>query len=342
MSPLARNAVLVIAVLVCALVVAVPSVGYAAYNAATSEFFPAGTSIGGVDVSGMSRTQAKSALRSRLEQPLEQKATVRVGDRTYTVTRRELGADIDIEAAVDEAERQADRVSWWARLRGTADGPDIEPATTGTSKAQIRDLVRSIVDEAHVEPENASLELEDGVPEVTEAKPGRRVSAEAVRKALKAALMDGGTRTVEKEKIDPDVTRAAYETVIVVDDGTNELRLYKDGKLAQVYGAALGMPGHRTPHGRFEVTLKRPSPIWINPAPNGWGKDMPERIGPGPDNPLGLRALNLNSPGIRIHGTSAVSSIGQDASHGCVRLTNSDILELYPQVPEGATVFITD
>lgn len=341
MSPLTRTAVALAVLLVCALIVAVPSVGYAAYNAATSKLFPAGTTIGGVDVSGMSQAQAVTSLRSRLGRPLDREATVRVGERTYTVTPRELGADIDVDAAVDEAARQAGQVSWWARLTGTADGPDIEPATTTTSRKKVRELVRTMVEDARVEPENASLDLVNGVPEITSAEPGRRVSAETAKKALTAALADGGTRTVETKKVEPDITRAAYETVIVVDDGTNELRLYEDGELAQVYGVALGMPGHRTPHGTFEVTLKRPSPTWVNPAPNGWGKDMPERIGPGPDNPLGLRALNLDSPGIRIHGTSAVSSIGRDASHGCIRLANSDILDLYPQVPEGATVFIT-
>lgn len=342
LSPVTRVAVIVSVVLIGVLIVAVPGVGYAAYSAATSELFPAGTSVGGVDISGKSRQEATEAVRAHVEERLDERATVRVGKRTYTITPRELGADAQVENAIGQAVRQAQETSWWSRLTGTADGPDVPLRTSSPSKAQIRELVHTMVREAHVTARDADLDLVGGVPQVTPAKPGWRVRPKAATKALHAALESGGTHAVRRLRIEPDVTAAAYDTVIVIDDGTNVLRLYKEGELAESYSVAMGMPGHRTPHGTFEVTLKRPSPTWINPDPKGWGKDMPKRIGPGPDNPLGLRALNLSAPGIRIHGTSATSSIGQDASHGCIRLANSQILDLYPQVPTGATVFILE
>ena len=52
------------------------------------------------------------------------------------------------------------------------------------------------------------------------------------------------------------------------------------------------------------------NPSWHNPAPDGWGADMPLVIPPGPGNPLGTRALALNAPGILIHGSYAAWSIG--------------------------------
>lgn len=342
LSPGTRVAVIVAVVLAGVLIVAVPGVGYAAYSAAESQVLPAGTSVGGVDVSRMSRQEATAAVRAHVGNRLDERATVHVGERSYTVTPRELGADAQVEKAVERAVRQAREISWWSRLTGTAEGPDVTLAASSASKAQIRKLVHTMVEQAHVEASNADLDLVGSVPRVTPAKPGWRVRAAAAKKALHAALQGGGSRTVPRQRIEPEVTAAAYDTVIVIDDGTNVLRLYEDGELAETYGVAMGMPGHRTPHGTFEVTLKRPSPTWINPDPKGWGKEMPKRIGPGPDNPLGLRALNLNAPGIRIHGTSATSSIGRDASHGCIRLMNSEILDLYPQVPTGATVFIID
>ncbi len=67
---------------------------------------------------------------------------------------------------------------------------------------------------------------------------------------------------------------------------------------------------------------------------------MPAYIPPGPTNPLGLRALYLNSPGIRIHGTYKTWTIGTAASHGCMRVANSQIVKLYPLVPVGTPVFI--
>ena len=79
----------------------------------------------------------------------------------------------------------------------------------------------------------------------------------------------------------------------------------------------------------------------MNPAPTGWGAGEPATIPPGPGNPLGTRALYLNAPGIRIHGTYDTASVGTYASHGCIRMTISDSEDLYPRVPVGTTVLIT-
>jgi len=85
---------------------------------------------------------------------------------------------------------------------------------------------------------------------------------------------------------------------------------------------------------------KRYRPTWSNPAPNGWGKGMPASIPPGPSNPLGTRALNLNASGIRIHGTNKDGSIGRAASHGCMRMHRWDIEDLYERVEVGTPVLI--
>jgi L,D-transpeptidase ErfK/SrfK len=67
---------------------------------------------------------------------------------------------------------------------------------------------------------------------------------------------------------------------------------------------------------------------------------MPAYIPPGPNNPLGTRALYLNTSGIRIHGTSKRSSIGTAASHGCMRMLREDVEALYPLVPVGTKIHI--
>lgn len=346
MSGLSRRTVILTA-LVGLLVLGVPGLGYfgyrgyEAYAAAQSGVFPASTSVSGVDVSGMTRREATRAVRAKVTKGMDREATVKVGDRTYTVTPRELGADADVSGAMGKAVRRAQQVSWWERFTGDANGPDVTVSTSGVAKKQITELVDTMVRRAHEPARDASVELVGGAPEISQEEAGQGVDRKAVRKALRSALASGGTRKVEVHTIEPDVTSAAFDTIIVVDDGTNVLRLYEGGELTETYNVAMGQPGHRTPHGRFEVTLKRPDPVWVNPAPNGWGKDMPARLGPGPGSPLGVAALNISSPGIRIHGTSAASSIGNDASHGCIRLHNSQILDLYPQVPTGAEVFIT-
>ena len=125
-----------------------------------------------------------------------------------------------------------------------------------------------------------------------------------------------------------------------MDVSANTLVVYEDLEAVREYGVATGTPGYPTPVGTFEIVNKVENPTWYNPAPDTWGADLPESIGPGPGNPLGTRAMYLNAPGIRIHGTWDSSSIGTAASHGCIRMNIEDAEELYPHVPVGARVLV--
>jgi lipoprotein-anchoring transpeptidase ErfK/SrfK len=159
-----------------------------------------------------------------------------------------------------------------------------------------------------------------------------------------AEALTAGRRTVELPVTitEPDRTADAYEHVLLVRQDERRLYHYADGEIAADWPVAIGGGGSPTPTGLFRVGAKRHSPSWHNPDPDGWGEDMPEYIGPGPDNPLGLRALNWNHHGsdtlIRFHGTANVQSIGERASQGCVRLTNDDVVELFDRVPSGTPI----
>jgi hypothetical protein len=113
-------------------------------------------------------------------------------------------------------------------------------------------------------------------------------------------------------------------------------------QLVKTYDVATGLPKYPTPRGQFKIVNKRFRPTWVNPAKGSgeWGANLPARIPPGPQNPLGTRAMDLNSRGIRIHGTSAVGSIGFNASHGCIRMRMSDVEELFSLVDVGTPVLI--
>jgi lipoprotein-anchoring transpeptidase ErfK/SrfK len=61
-------------------------------------------------------------------------------------------------------------------------------------------------------------------------------------------------------------------------------------------------------------------------------------VGPGKDNPVGTRWLGLNRKGYGIHGTNNPRSIGKRASHGCVRMRNRDVEDLFARVAVGDVV----
>ncbi len=145
--------------------------------------------------------------------------------------------------------------------------------------------------------------------------------------------------TLPLERLKPSVTAAAYHEVLVLHQSDHRLELYRDGTRTHSWVVATGTGEYPTPLGRYEVTLKRYLPTWVNPSPDGWGSALPASIGPGPGNPLGVRALNWSAPGaIRFHGTEAVESLGTDASHGCVRMSNADVTALYDLVDVGAVI----
>ena len=107
--------------------------------------------------------------------------------------------------------------------------------------------------------------------------------------------------------------------------------------MIRTFGVATAKPGYTTPEGDWKVTRKAVNPTWYNPALDSWGADLPAVVPGGPTAPMGTRAIYIDeAPGlIRIHGTPSDDSIGRYASHGCIRMHNSEIEQLYPMVPVG-------
>jgi lipoprotein-anchoring transpeptidase ErfK/SrfK len=133
----------------------------------------------------------------------------------------------------------------------------------------------------------------------------------------------------------PKIADDELGKTVAVDLSENELHLYDGFHMVRTYPVATAQPGFSTPVGRWHVVDKVEYPTWVNPCPDGgcWAAGEPATIGPGPSNPLGLRALYLDAPGIRIHGTPDSSSVGTYASHGCIRMLEDDVIALYPMVP---------
>ncbi|MBJ2153459.1 MULTISPECIES: L,D-transpeptidase [Paracoccaceae] len=113
----------------------------------------------------------------------------------------------------------------------------------------------------------------------------------------------------------------------------------EDESLYLVYPSSVPMSEELTRRGYTEIVLKRRNPTWI-PTPNMRERDptLPQSIGPGPDNPLGSRALNLSWQYYRIHGIDLVEKIGRPASNGCVGIYNENIERLFDIVEIGTQV----
>jgi lipoprotein-anchoring transpeptidase ErfK/SrfK len=111
----------------------------------------------------------------------------------------------------------------------------------------------------------------------------------------------------------------------------------------QGYPVAIGRPKWPTPTGRFQINEMVENPDFLVFDFNDLKKRDRGRIAPGPNNPLGLRWIGFASAHgwqIGFHGTAKTSVLGQAVSHGCVRMSNADIVEVYERVQIGTVVVV--
>jgi hypothetical protein len=121
---------------------------------------------------------------------------------------------------------------------------------------------------------------------------------------------------------------------LVVNLRLRRVYLFDRGLPVGSYRIGIGQPGWETPTGSFTVTQKLKNPVWRHPL-----TDI--EIQPSEANPLGDRWIEFwvsDQGAIGFHGTNQLASVGQAVSHGCLRLSNSDVRELYDWVSEGTSV----
>lgn len=283
---------------------------------------PAGVTIGGLLVGGLSATAAQAEVRVYFARPL----TLLVGKRKLKVTPQELGAAAELLTAVD-------------RARSSRPGVNI-PLTVRAPQAKIERYVRQLAARLDRVPVDSRLFLRKGKPFVTKSVDGRSLRQVLVGRALFNAVKTHDRAPVKLpfQAVVPAVTPRSIGDVIVIRRGKNRLELYDGAKLRRTFGVATGQARYPTPLGRFEIVVKWRNPWWYPPA-SDWAKDA-KPIPPGPGNPLGTRWMGISSPAVGIHGTPDSSSIGYSLSHGCIRMLIPQVEWLFNQVEIGTPVYI--
>lgn len=310
-----------------------------------------GTTVEGVDLAGMTRDEAAAAVEAALAPELDRPLRMWWADQEWTTNPARLGSTSDAAAAVDVALTAGADPSWEALARMRFQGAGLEhdgEATVTHSPEGARAWVAEVGASIARPPRDAAVDVSGGWPEFTVAESGLTPLVDATGAHLARTVAAGGD-TVRLGVVEtaPDVGADAVDQVLLVRQSENRLYLYQDGQRVRDWLVTTGTSGYPTPTGEFTIGVKRHMPSWINPDPDGWGAAMPASIGPGPGNPLGVRALNWvdadgDDDGIRFHGTDNVGALGGSGSHGCVRLANADVIELYDLVDVGARVISVD
>jgi lipoprotein-anchoring transpeptidase ErfK/SrfK len=317
------------------------------FDAAERKVVLRGVTVGGIALDGMEFGEARRRLLEKFDKPLDRKIAVEVsGQPQGSVTPRELGVSTNVEDVYDKAVALHGKLPMWKRIwyriTGMSIGHDLAVRTAfdeGRTKAFVATLGKSV----NRPPKDASVSLVGGSPKIASEVPGVALDEKAALKAIKETLSSRErTAKLETTSVPAQIESNDIKNVLVIKVGENKLSHYSGEQLVKTYDVATGLPKYPTPKGQFKIVNKRFRPTWVNPAkaPGKWGEKLPAKIPPGPNNPLGTRAMDLNARGIRIHGTSSLGSIGFNASHGCIRMRMSDVEELFSLVDVGTPVII--
>ena len=120
---------------------------------------------------------------------------------------------------------------------------------------------------------------------------------------------------------------AAPPMRIAVSLGERQLKVVENGDVVATYGIAIGRPSHPTPTGSFQTGDIVWNPSWT-PPPTAWARDKEYQPPGAAANPMQGVKIYFQAPYYFIHGTNDPGSIGEAASHGCIRMDPSDATAL--------------
>ena len=346
-SPARRPALLAV---VLALVLGLLAAGYL-YDHSRRDVIANGVRAAGVPLAGLTGDQAFLRLRDRLATRLHQAVTVTAAGHSFDLSPETAAVAVDVKGLADEAVRVSRQGSIVTRVVRGLSGASVNrdlPLRVSYSKAAVRRLIADITRVVNRPAQDASVKPSGSALIQVASRPGRVVNAALLGGEVERALADPNRPHAIAAPVHPTQPRvttaqlaARYPAYILVDRATHELRFYDHLKLADTYPIAVGRQGLATPAGLYDIQWKQTNPSWYVPNSAWAGALAGKVIPPGPKDPIKARWMAFNG-GAGIHGIdpSEYSTLGHDASHGCVRMRIPDVIALYSRTPVGTPVFV--
>jgi lipoprotein-anchoring transpeptidase ErfK/SrfK len=320
----------------CVLILAFAAVPAVATPPLPGERIAGGISAAGVDVSGLLVDEAAQRVEETYGTRLQQDIIAQAADVTFTLKAADATVTLDSGLTARRA-LFAGRDAAGAKI-------DV-PLAVSHDQAAVQKFAEGIDKRLRRPARDATLKITLRRVRVTHSKPGRDVNATELAKQIGASLDDPRLTRVFKPallKVAPKFTPAKlrHSTVITISQSTFTLRLFKNLKVRKTYKVAVGQPQYPTPRGRFAIQDKQVNPTWSVPN-SPWAGELAGTVvtGGSASNPLKARWMGIAN-GVGIHGTGEDGSIGSRASHGCIRMHVSDVVDLFPRVPVGTPVLI--
>jgi lipoprotein-anchoring transpeptidase ErfK/SrfK len=319
-----------------------------AYDSSRDDVIADGVTVAGVDVGGMKAAEARRAVARSLEEPLSEPISVARAGQRFNLSAEDAGVRADVAGMVDEALQESRDGNIFTRvtrdLGGGEENVRVEAQITYDEQA-VAGLVARVKKRMNRPAKDAEVEFPS--MERIKSKRGLKIRAVQLRHRIDAALSEPDAERrlrIPAKRIQPKVTTAEleekYPIVLVADRNNFQLHLYENLELARSYTVAVGAVGFDTPAGLYHIQNKAVNPAWSVPN-SDWAGSLAGTVVPGgvPENPLKARWLGIYD-GAGIHGTDVTSSLGTAASHGCIRMSIPEVIELYDKVPVGSPIYI--
>lgn len=306
--------------------------------------FPAHVTIGGVPVRDLTRAEALARCRKQLASLAARPLTMAVDGESYSNTASEMGLELDVEKMVDQGYRLAWSPNIVERMiRRFLRKPKTlsVPLLVRYDEQKVRSFVRGAMTVLNCKPRNSYVDVTNGTAVIVPPRDGREARFDQVLAATRKGL-DEGKRTVDvpiAKRTPPKVQQVNVGKLILVNLEAHTLSLYNRKTLIAKYPVATGSKAWPTCVGQWAIVNREKNPTWYNRG-STWAENMPASLPPGPNNPLGTRAMTINGGGVLIHGTTDTGSIGYSVSHGCVRMRIPDVEALFDQTYIGMPVYI--
>ena len=325
------------------------AVGAYAWDVSRSDEIADGITVGGVDVGGMTEEEATDAVAGAVVEPLDKRIVVNHDGTKYILSSKRLALHADVAGSVESALAASQVGGLPTRLLRYATGGEVEESIkpkVDFDEGEISKFVEQIAADLNQAPVNASVEPTAASIEPVKEQTGTALKQEDLREKVVAAVVNPTGREVKAsvEETLPEVTTAdlvdQYPIYLTVDRSTFQLKLWEDLEVAKTYTVAIGAAGFETPTGEYMIQNRAVDPTW-NVPDSDWAGDLAGKVIPGgaANNPLKARWMGFFD-GAGIHGTDDTASLGSAASHGCLRMAVSDVIELYDEVPVGTPIYI--
>jgi lipoprotein-anchoring transpeptidase ErfK/SrfK len=165
-------------------------------------------------------------------------------------------------------------------------------------------------------------------PAQMQIKSRKKVIAAVLVPAL--AVLGGGAATKVGAR---ESAPAAASMSLRADVSQRMLYVYRGGQLVKSYEVAVGKASDPTPRGSFAIRRIVWNPAWV-PPDDKWARGKTAKEPGHPQNPMKVVKLFFQEPDYYIHGTDKVGSLGEAASHGCLRMATGQVTELAAMVQE--------